>query len=159
MKRKPTTLLNKALFGLLAGTFVEGATLYVNRGTAEMGALELPGTVEDGVLKIEGYSITNGQIYPLASKNDIKGAYLIYDSIEVAYSGTKDGREPSSVSARVLAVDKTYGGVEALADAIEEKLSGAYVAGLGEIELLSRGSDYDASRGDFLEEIKIYIEL
>lgn len=159
MKRRPTTLLNKCLFELLAGTFVEGATLYVNRGTEEQGALGLAGTVKDGVLTIEGYSITGGQVYPLVSKSDIKGPYVVYDDIEVAYASTKDGREPSSVSARVLGVAKEYHAAEALADAIEEKLSGAYAPGLGEIEIVSRRSDYDPSRGDFLEEIKIYIEL
>lgn len=156
---KPSTRLSQWLFDVLGGTFIEGSTLYVSDAAVEQGRLSLPGEVSDGIIDIGGYSVTDGRVFPLVSKDDIKGAYIVYDSITITYEGTKDGRYPSIISARILCVDKTYDNAEKLADSIEDVLDGRYVPELGCIELLTRKSDYDPGRGDFLEEITISIEL
>ena len=157
---KASKILSRWFFETLAGTFVEGTTLYVSAQEAERGELGLSGTVDAGNLTIAGYSITNGQVYPLATKKDIKGAYIIYDSIEISYDTTKDGTYPSAISARLLCVDGGFTTVEALADAVEDKMRDAWVPALDStVELLTRRSDYDSNTNEYLEEIRIRLQL
>lgn len=156
---RPSTVLSRWLFEELAGTFVEGATLYVPRSAVEDGGIVIDGEVDENTQTVEVYSITGGRVFPLASKNDIEGAYMVYDSIEVMYESTKDGREPSGISFRILAVDCTYDGVEALADAIEAAMEGATVPELGDVEIYTRRSDFTPERGDYIVEFKLSISL
>lgn len=158
---RPTTILSRWLFDNLAGTFVEESTLYVGRAEADMGVLNLSaGEVQDGELHISGYAIKDGQIYPLATKKDIKGAFVVYDNIEVMYGQTKDGPYAEQLTCRILCVDKTFHGVESLADAVEEKLSGAYIQELqGFVDILSRKAGYDPNTGEFLNELKLKVDL
>jgi hypothetical protein len=158
---KPSSILSRWLFETLAGTFVEGTTLYITPAEVTLGSIDVPtATVDKTLLKVGGYSITDGQVYPIASKSEIKGAYVIYDSIKVLYESTKDGTEPSSITARILAVDKGYEKVDALADAIEARLANAYIKGLGSsIVLESRSTGYDADTGEFLCEIRISVNI
>lgn len=156
---RPSWILSKWLFQSLAGTFVDGTTLCINVGEVAKGVLDLPIGSTEGV-ELIGYSIADLQIYPLASKSEIKGAYVIYDNIKTLYGRTKDGNYPNLLRARILCVDKTYSGVEALADAVESKVAGAYIEPLhSECNITSRGSDYDPATGEYLEELLIETEL
>ncbi len=156
---KPSKIISDWLFATLGGIFVEGGTLYVPKGYVSEGTLTAIGaTVEDGALV--GYSLTEGRVYPLATKEDVKAPYVIYDNIVVTYEATKDGSLPDSLSFRVLCVDRGYGAVESLADAVEEALNNALVEGFGSgLSLLSRGSEYDASTGEYVEELRFSITI
>lgn len=159
MKKRVTQLLSNWLFEVLGGTFVEGATLYVPAGQVEAARLGLEGVVEDSTLNI-GYSITDGRVFPIATKSEVKAPYMVYDSIEVYYERTKDGSYPANVTARIVCVERSYTAAEALADAVEEKLADRCVESMGaECVVTSRGSDYDPNTGEFLEYIRIKVEL
>lgn len=156
---KPSKIVSEWLFSTLAGVFVEGATLYVPKGRSAEGVLTTQGgAVDDG--KLIGYSITEGRVYPIATKEDVKSPYVTYDSITVNYEPTKDGAIPDSLSCRVLCVDRSYTAVEALADAVEGALNNAWVDELGSCLLMrSRRSDYDPSTGEFVENLNFSITL
>jgi hypothetical protein len=156
---KPSRILSKWFFDNLAGTFVDKAVLYVSTAQVAQGRLELPIGNVAGQDLYAGYTIANGQVYPVATTKEIEGAYVIYDNITTLYEATKDGTTPSSLTARVLCVDKTFDAAEALADAVEDKLIDAYIAELGCITLESRKVGYDSATGEFLEEFNIKIEL
>lgn len=157
---KPRKILSRWLFDTLAGTFVEGTTLYVSAAEYKSGELVLDGEVEDDTLNPAGYSLTEGRVYPMTTKDDVKTPYVVYDSIETLYDNTKDGNKPSSVTARVLCVDRSSNAAEALADAVEDALNDAFVEGLDDTcAVISRRADYDAGTGEFLEEIRIRIDV
>lgn len=160
MRKKVTQLLNKWLFETLGGTFAEGATLYVPTAQVDAKKLELSeGAVEGDVLST-GSSVTDGRVFPIATKSEAKAPYIVYDSIEVYYERTKDGSYPASVTARVVCVERSYTMAEELADAVEELLCDKYVGPLdAECVVTSRGSDYDANTGEFLEYVRIKVEL
>lgn len=155
---KPSRILSKWVFDNLAGTFVEGSVLYVGNAEVMQGRLEV-GNVRVDDSTLTGYTIAGGQIYPIATKAEIKGAYVIYDNITTLYDATKDGTEPSALTARVLCVDKDFDAAEALADAVEEKLMDVNIPNLGCILLESRKVGFDASTGEYLEEFNLKIEL
>ena len=155
----PRKILSNWLFSALAGTFVEGVTLYINRGQASDALLNVEGAEVTEEKLVTGYSITNGRVYPIATRQEVKAPYVVYDSIRTTYSSTKDGTFPSSITARVMCVDKDYEAVGALADTVEARLDGAGVDSLGVIEMTSRSSDYDASTDEFVEELIIKIDL
>lgn len=157
----PRNILSQWLFNNLAGTFIEGSTLYVGAAEVAMGEIDLSsyGIVEGNTLNT-GFSIANGQVYPISTKKDIKGPYVVYDNLEVLYDSTKDGTFPSGLSARVLCVDKGYNAVEALADAVERKLLNAYIVELdADVELKSRRIDFDPNTGEYLEELRISLTI
>ncbi len=156
---KPKKIISEWLFARLAGVFVEGATLYVPNGSVGDGFLTADGVeVEDG--KLVGYSITEGRVYPIATKEDVKAPYVTYDNISVIYDATKDGAEPESLTCRVLCVDRSYTAVDILADAVEASLNNAWVAELGSaLMMTSRRSDFDASTGEYVEELFLSINL
>lgn len=156
---KATKILGKWLFDTLGGVFVENATLYmpgsVDGATAKaMGAAD----VADG--ELIGYSITDGRVFPIVTKEEVKCPYVVYDSMEVRYSRTKDGQFPASVHARVLLVDKTQRGAEELADIAEAKLANAKVPALrSTCYVESRKVGFDPGTREYLEELRITIEL
>lgn len=157
---KPSKILSRWLFKALAGTFVEGTTLYVGAAEAKDNVLTMNGEVTGSTLSSAGYSITDGRVYPLATKEDVKTPYVVYDSIETLYERTKDGTVPSAITARVLCVDKSCTAVEAIADAVEATLADAYIEGFDDsVVMTSRRCDYDAGTAEFLEEIRIRIDL
>lgn len=156
---RPSRVISEWLFATLAGVFVEGATLYVPKGAAAEGILEARGaTLEDG--KLIGYSITEGRIYPLATKEDVKSPYVTYDNISISYEATKDGAEPDELTCRVTCVDRSYTAVEALTDAVEAALNNAWIDELGScLYLRQRRSDFDPATGEYVEELIFYITL
>lgn len=155
---KPGRIVGDWLFASLAGIFVEGATLYAPRGAVSDGVLDLDATLQDGALV--GYSLTEGRVFPIATKEDVKAPYVIYDSITVNYEATKDGSFPDSLTCRVLCVDRGYAAVEALADAVEATLGNAWVDGIGSsLQLNSRRSDFDVATGEYLEELRFSITI
>ena len=157
--KKPAKIISDWLFSTLAGVFVEGSTLYVPKGSVSEGVLA-SGNIDVKDSRIVGYSITAGRVYPLATKEDVKTPYVTYDSITVNYDATKDGCFPSSLTFRVLCVEKTYTAVDALADAVEDALNNAYVDELdSELIITTRASEYDAGVGEFVEELKFSITL
>lgn len=156
---KATKLLGQWLFDTLGGVFVENATLYmpgsIDGVTAE--AIGAAGVVDGELI---GYSITDGRIFPIATKEEVQCPYVVYDSMEVRYSRTKDGQYPDSVYARVLLVDKTQGGAERLADIAEAKLANAKVPTLSSTCYVeSRKVGFDPGAREYLEELRISIEL
>lgn len=158
---KPSGHLSRWLFSTIAGTFVEGTTLYISVAQVAQGELQLPesATVEDGTLTV-GYSIAEGHVYPMCTQREVKRPYVMYDSIEVLYDSTKDGNEPTELNARVLCVHKTSPEVQALADSVEDLLNNAYIKSLDACcYVTSRRLDYDAQDGDFLEELRINVRL
>lgn len=156
---RPTRIISEWLFATLAGVFVEKATLYVPKGSVVGGRLNLEGAdVEDG--KIVGYSITDGRVYPLATKEDVKTPYVTYDGITVNYEVTKEGSAPDSMSFRVLCVERSFGSALALADSVEAALNNSFVAEVGSwLTVTSRSSDYDSQTGEFVEELRFSISL
>lgn len=155
---KVNRILGDWLFATLAGTFVEGATLYVPNGTVSEGVLNIDAAEQDGSLV--GYSLTNGRVFPIVVKENVKTPYVTYDNITVNYVATKDGSEPDNLTCRVLCVDRGYRDVEMLADAVEAMLNNAWVEGLRSTLLLdSRRSDYDPATGEFLEEMRFSITI
>lgn len=156
---RPSRVISEWLFATLAGVFVEGATLYVPKGSSTEGVLNAMGaTAEDG--KLIGYSITEGRVYPIATKEDVKLPYVMYDNIVIDYEATKDGAEPETLSCRVMCVDRGYTAVEALADAVEGALNNAWVEGLDSALLLrQRRSGYDPATGEYVEELTFNIIL
>lgn len=158
---KVKNIMSGWLFNVLGGSFIENKTLYVGRAEAAAAQLNLEeGDVAEKQLNVAGISITDGRVFPVASLAEVKTPYVVYDSIDVQYERTKDGSYPSGATARVLCVDKTYSGAEALADKAEALLADQFVAPLnGECLVTSRGSDYDANTGDFFESIRIRVEL
>ena len=156
---KPKKIISEWLFARLAGVFVEGATLYVPNGSVGDGFLAADGVeIEDG--RLVGYSITEGRVYPIATKEDVRAPYVTYDNISVVYDVTKDGSEPESLTCRVLCVDRSYTAVDALADAVEAELNNAWVAELDSaLMMTSRRSDFDASTGEYVEELFLTINL
>ena len=154
---KPSKVMSEWLFATLAGIFVEGVTLYVPKGRSAEGILSVQdGTVDDG--KLIGYSITEGRVYPIATKEDVKAPYVTYDSIIINYESTKDGSIPDSLSCRVLCVDRGFTAVEALADAVEAALNNAWVDDLDScLALRSRRSDFDPSTGEYVEDLNFSI--
>ena len=118
---RPSKAISDWLFATLGGIFVENATLYVPRGAVSEGVLNAVGaTVQDGALV--AYSMTEGRVYPIATREDVKMPYMTYDNITVSYEATKDGAEPDGLSFRVLCVERDYDAVVALADAVAGKL-------------------------------------
>jgi hypothetical protein len=156
---KPKKVISEWLFARLAGVFVEGTTLYVPNGSVGDGFLAADGVeVEDG--RLVGYSITEGRVYPIATKEDVRAPYVTYDNISVVYDVTKDGSEPESLTCRVLCVDRSYTAVDALADAVEAEINNAWVAELdGALMMTSRRSDFDASTGEYVEELFLSINM
>lgn len=156
---RPTKIISEWLFATLAGVFVERATLYVPKGSVVGAQLNLVGAdVKDG--EIIGYSITDGRVYPLATKEDVKAPYVTYDGITVSYEVTKEGSSPDAVSFRVLCVDRDYDATILLADAVEAELNNSFIAEVGSwLTLTSRGSDYDSQTGEFVEELRFSITL
>lgn len=156
---RPNRVISEWLFATLAGVFVEGATLYVPKGSSTEGVLNAMGaTAEDG--KLIGYSITEGRVYPIATKEDVKSPYVMYDNIVISYESTKDGAEPDNLTFRVMCVDRSYTAVEALADAVEGVLNNAWVEDLGSCLLMrQRRSDFDPATGEYVEELNFYITL
>lgn len=156
---RPSKAISDWLFATLGGVFVENATLYVPRGAVSEGVLNVVGaTVQDSALV--AYSITEGRVYPIATREDVKTPYMTYDNITVSYEATKDGAEPDGLSFRVLCVERDYDAVVALADAVEGQLNNAWVDELdGALELTSRRSDYDAATGEYLEELRFSITI
>lgn len=154
----PAKLLGEWLFNVLGGVFVENGTLYLT-GEVDNATLVVDNvTVDNG--DIVGYSLTEGRVYPIATKEDVKCPYVIYDSVAVQYGETKDGPYAQSVTARILAVDKTQAGAEGIADKAEKLLSGAPVKTLGSAcKLEARANGYDAATREYLEELRITIEL
>lgn len=156
---KPIQLLSQWLFARLAETFVEGGTLYVTKGQVDQGSLYL-GDGEVTGDDLTAYSITDGRVYPLATKMEVKCPYIMYDGLETIYGRSKDGTFPESLQARVLCVAKDFGQAQNLADAVEARLDDAAIPSLGTIaELVSRRCDYDAGVDEYLEEIRIKVEL
>lgn len=156
---KPTKILGKWLFDTLGGVFVENATLYMP-GSVDNATADISGV--DGVVDREliGYSITDGRVFPIATKEEVKCPYVVYDSMEVRYSRTKDGQYPDSVHARVLLVDKTQRGAEELADIAESKLANAKVPALrSTCYVESRKVGFDPDTREYLEELRITIQL
>ena len=98
-------------------------------------------------------------VFPLATKQEVNGAYIMYDSIELLYERTKDGNYPIAVNARVLAVDKSYDSVELLADTVEAMLVDGVIPEMGDVIVASRRSDFDPSTAEFIEEIKISVDI
>ena len=155
----PKRVVGEWLFSKLAGVFVEGATLYVPKGLVTEGVLN-PGEAEVADGKLVGYSLTEGRVYPIATKEDVRAPYVTYDNITVNYEATKDGSYPDNLTCRVLCVDRGYTLVEALADAVEATLNNAWVEAVGsEILLSSRTSDCDPSTGEYIEELRFSITL
>lgn len=156
---KPKKVISEWLFARLAGVFVEGATLYVPNGSVGDGFLTADGVeIEDG--RLVGYSITEGRVYPIATKEDVRAPYVTYDNISVVYDVTKDGSEPESLTCRVLCVDRSYTAVDALADAVEAEINNAWVTELDSaLMMTSRRSDFDASTGEYVEELFLTINL
>lgn len=156
---KPGKIISDWLFATLAGVFVENATLYVPKGAVSDSVLSLDSAVvRDG--KFVGYSMTEGRVFPLATKENVKTPYITYDNIAVAYVPTKDGSVPDSLTCRVLCVDRGYTEVGALADAVEVALNNAWVEGLGGALLLdSRRSNFDTATGEYLEELFFSITI
>lgn len=156
---RPTKIISEWLFATLAGIFVERSTLYVPKGSVVGGQLNLEGVdVKDG--NLIGYSVTNGRVYPLATKEDVKTPYVTYDGITINYEVTKEGSAPDSVSFRVLCVERGFGAAVDLADAVEAELNNSYVAEVGSwLTVTSRSSDYDSQTGEFVEELRFSITL
>lgn len=156
---KPKKIISEWLFSHLAGVFVEGVTLYVPGGQVADGVLSAEGMNSQGA-ELIGYSITAGRVYPIVTKEDVKAPYVTYDGITINYEITKDGSEPDNLTFRVLCVDRGYGAVEALADAVEAALNNAWVGELcSSLALTSRRSDYDAATGEYLEELRFVITI
>ena len=157
--KTPKKILCEWLFAELAGTFVEGLTLYLPMGGVAESVLDAQQLSVTGG-KLSGYSVTEGRIYPIATKEDVKAPYVTYDSLVVTYESTKDGVEPDKVSFRILCVDRSYTAVEALADAVETRVNNAYVVLLAScVEAVSRRSDFDSSTGEYIEELLFNINL
>lgn len=156
---KPIKIISGWLFDMLAGTFVEGTTLYVGMGNVTEGVADMSDTVTDGAI-IAGYALTDGRVYPLATKEDVKTPYVTYDDITLNYSATKDGSAPSDISFRVMCVERSYTGVDALADAVEAKLNNVWIGALSDYaQLQSRRPGYDPSTGEFIEELRFKIDI
>jgi hypothetical protein len=156
---RPSKAISDWLFATLGGVFVENATLYVPRGAVSEGVLNVVGaTVQDGALV--AYSITEGRVYPIATREDVKTPYMTYDNITVSYEATKDGAEPDGLSFRVLCVERDYDAVVALADAVAGKLNNAWVDILSSaLTLTSRRSSFDAATGEYLEELTFELTI
>lgn len=158
---RPSGILSRWLFEVLAQTFVEGTTLYVGMAQVAEGRLQMPAdaSVVGGVLRA-AYSIADGNVYPICTKRKVDGPHVIYDNIETAYASTKDGCEPDVLTVRVLCVHKTYEEVMLLADKVEERLNNSYIPGLDACcEIVSRKMGYDDADGDYLEEFNIKVQL
>lgn len=156
---RPSKAISDWLFATLGGVFVENATLYVPRGAVSEGVLNAVGaTVQDGALV--AYSITEGRVYPIVTREDVKTPYMTYDNITVTYEATKDGAEPDGLSFRVLCVERDYDAVVALADAVAGKLNNAWVDILASaLALTSRRSSFDAATGEYLEELTFELTI
>lgn len=155
---KPTKLLGQWLFEKLGGVFVENATLYIPGSVDGITASTSDASIVDK--ELIGYSMTDGRVYPIATKEDVKCPYIIYDSMEVRYVRTKDGQHPDSVHARVLIVDKTQSSAEHLADIAESKLANARMPDLRSTCYVdSRKVGFDPGTREYLEELRISIEL
>lgn len=111
--------------------------------------------VKGNATVVDGHS----KVYPIVSKEEVEGAFIIYDSLEVVYAYTKDGPILEMARARVLAVEKSYTAAEALGDAVVAMLHKATVPTLGDVHLTSRKSVFDERTGEFVEEILMQIEL
>lgn len=110
--------------------------------------------------ELAGAGVADGRIFRYTAKGEVKGGYILTDSVEVTYDGNKDCHYADGITARIVCVDKSEGGAENLADTIEELLDGAHIATLdGCIEVTARRCDYDAAIDEFLEEIRIKVEL
>lgn len=157
--RKPKTILSEWLYNALRGMYTSGVTLYVGRLEAEMANLTLPGEVRDNVLVLTGEIISGNNTFPICTKEEVKTPFFTYDSIEVTYGGTKDGRYPETITARVVCVHSTYTDAEALCDDVEARIHGSYIPGLGILEVQARRSAYEQATGEFFEELKINVEL
>lgn len=106
-------------------------------------------------------AVVNGhsKVYPIVSKEEVEGAFIIYDSLEVVFAYTKDGAMLDAARARVLTVEKSYTASELLGDAVEAVLHNASVPTLGDVHVTSRKSVFDERTGEFVEEILIQIDL
>ena len=98
-------------------------------------------------------------VFPLATRQEVSGPYVVYDSIELQRERTKDGSYPVAVTARILVVDKSYDSAEILADAVEAVLLDSVIPSMGDIDVTARRSDFDPSTAEFLEEIRISVDL
>ena len=98
-------------------------------------------------------------VFPLAIKKEVDGAYVLCDDFDLQREVTKDGTQPVSISARVLIVDKSLTTAEELADTVEAVLLNGIVPGMGDIEVTSRRPDFDTATGEYVEEIRLTINL
>lgn len=101
----------------------------------------------------------DAKVFALASKQEVQGSYVVYDSIEVQREYTKDGSYPVSVTARLLVVDRSLTTAEFLADSVEALLADGYIPNVGDIRVTQRRSDYDSATGEYVEEIRITVEI
>lgn len=101
----------------------------------------------------------DAKVFALASKQEVQGSYVVYDSIEVQREYTKDGSYPVSVTARLLVVDRSLTTAEFLADSVEALLADGYIPNVGDIRVTHRRSDYDSATGEYVEEIRITVEI
>lgn len=101
----------------------------------------------------------DAKVFALASKQEVQGSYVVYDSIELQRQYTKDGSYPVSVTARLLVVDRSLTTAELLADSVEALLADGYIPNVGDIRVNQRRSDYDSATGEYVEEIRITVEI
>lgn len=101
----------------------------------------------------------DAKVFALASKQEVQGSYVVYDSIELQRQYTKDGSYPVSVTARLLVVDRSLTTAEILADSVEAVLADGYIPNVGDIHVTTRRSDYDSATGEYVEEIRITVEI
>lgn len=154
-----TKELSVWLFEALRGMYTSGVTLYVGALQAAQAALELPGDVNDVTLTLTGEILGGNETYPMCTKEEVKTPYITYDNIEVIYASTKDGAYPDSVSARVLCVHKTFTDAETLCDSVVARINGATIPALGRVKVTTRRADYDDGTREYLEELRITVEL
>ena len=97
-------------------------------------------------------------IFPLRTKEAVKGGYIVIDSFETVNSSSKDGFFPESLSARLLCVDKTYSSVSALAARVEAVIKSLYIPQFDDV--LAVVQKKEGTEGDeFLQELIIKIDL
>lgn len=102
--------------------------------------------------------MVSDNIFPLRTKEDVRGGYVILDSFETGFSSTKDGFYPENLSARILCVEKTYTSASALAARIETVIKNLYVPQFGDV--LAVVQKKEGIEGDeFLQELIIKIDL
>jgi hypothetical protein len=97
-------------------------------------------------------------IFPLRTKEAVKGGYIVIDSFETVNSSTKDGVFPESLSARLLCVDKTYSSASALAASVESVIKSLYIPQFGDVLAVVQKKE-GIEGEEFLQELIIKIDL